>query len=84
MEEKEANETIADIVAEMRFGLLSATVECEECGEVREQRFRFDGIADRIEAAWKRERDELMSQPRTWEECVDRAMKVKENSDELY
>ena len=59
MEEKEANETIADIVAEMRFGLLSATVECEECGEVREQRFRFDGIADRIEAAWKREREAI-------------------------
>ena len=42
----------------------------------------FRRLLMEIEAAWKRERDELISQPRTWEECVDRAMKVKENSDE--
>lgn len=41
-------------------------------------------FADRIEAAWKREIDRLMSEPRSWEECVERAMKAKENSDVPY
>ena len=44
-------ETIDDIIAEMRSGKLSATVECENCGSEYEQRFSFDTLADRIEAA---------------------------------
>ena len=44
-------ETINDIVREMRSGKLSATVECENCGSEYEQRFSFDTLADRIEAA---------------------------------
>lgn len=48
-------ETIVDIIAEMRSGLLSATVECENCGDEQEQRFTFNGLADRLEAAHKRE-----------------------------
>ena len=71
------NETIADIIAEMRR---------------REKSHYYPKVArnimhqysDRVEAAWKRERDRLMSEPRSWEECVERAMKVKENSDVLY
>lgn len=47
-------ETIEDIVREMRSGKLSATVECENCGSEYEQRFSFDTLADRIEAAHKR------------------------------
>jgi hypothetical protein len=50
-------ETVADIIAEMRSGVMSATIECEACGEEQEQRFRFDGLAARIEAAWRRERE---------------------------
>lgn len=40
--------------------------------------------ADRLEAAWERERKVLMSQPRTWEECVERALKDKEGWDDCY
>ena len=71
------NESIESIVAEMRR---------------REKSHYYPKVArnimhqysDRIEEAWKRERDRLMSEPRSWEECVERAMKVKENSDVLY
>ena len=55
--EMSENETVADIIAEMRSGVLSATIECEACGEEQEQRFRFDGLAARIETAWRRERE---------------------------
>lgn len=48
---------VADaVIAEMRSGKLSATVTCESCGQEHEQRFTFDGLADRLEAALKRER----------------------------
>lgn len=50
-----ANETVADILRKMREGKLSATTVCENCGSEFEQRFKFDGLADRIEAAYKRE-----------------------------
>lgn len=43
-----------------------------------------DELDDRIEAARKRESNRLMHEPRSWEECVARAIKAKENSDELY
>lgn len=67
-------ETVADILEEMR-------------GMGNYQRYSGDhahALADRIEAALKRECDRLVSEPRSWEECVARAMKVKETSDVLY
>lgn len=70
------NETVADIIAEMRRGTkLQGYWSSSDLNEI------LIYNADRIEAAWKRERDRLMSEPRSWEECVERAMKVKENSD---
>ena len=78
-QESEKRETVADIVAEMRRGTkLPGFWRSCALNKILEYH------ADRIEAAWKRERDRLMTEPRSWEECVERAMKVKENSDVLY
>lgn len=40
--------------------------------------------ADRIEAAWRRERESLMLGPRSWEECIERYKKAREIHDDLY
>lgn len=88
--ESERRETVADIVAAMRamarvsetfvdrFSNPCLRMEMEMEAKMRKR------LADRIEAAWKRERDRLASEPRSWAECVERAMKARENSDELY
>ena len=84
------NETVADIVVAMRT---MAKVSEDYVGRFSNPALRLameleaktrKSLADRIEAAWKRERDRLMSEPRSWEECVERAMKAKENSDVPY
>lgn len=71
------NESIESIVAEMRRREKSRYYP-------KVARNIMHQYAGRLEAAWKRERDRLMTEPRSWEECVERAMKVKENSDVLY
>ena len=45
------------------------------------RRYVLPSLADRLEAAWKRERDALASQPRAWEECVQRS---KEGWNDVY
>jgi hypothetical protein len=78
--ENEKRETLADIVAEYRND-----ADAMDNGELYQPTTEYvRRLLDRIEAAWKRERDRLMTGPRSWEECVERAMKVKENSDVLY
>ena len=84
-ESEQENESIESILAEMRREVGDG--KDAYCGQriIR----NMDDVSvmqycDRIEAAWKRERDRLMSEPRSWDECVERAMKVKENSDVLY
>ena len=64
-------ETLADIVRAMRG---------------RAEDGRVDGApwawyAERIEAAWKRERARLMAESRSWEECIKRA---EESWDDVY
>lgn len=67
------NETLADIVAEIR-----ARAGVWIAKELKQYDLR---LADRIDAAWKRERNALMSQPITWETCVQRS---KEAWDDVY
>lgn len=79
------NESIESIVAKMR-GPNSKTIrrmsQRLRNGEWRDDfRAALKDYADRIKAAWKRERNALMSQPRTWEECVQRS---KEAWDDVY
>ena len=88
-QENEKRETIADIVAIVRRAAQYYEGEAEKSEGLLRETFKLSAanyreIANLVEAAWKRERDRLMSEPRSWEECVERAMKVKENSDVLY
>lgn len=67
-------EGIADIVA-----MLRANVRGERFDELS-----FTSLSDRIEEAWKRERESLMLGPRSWEECIERFKKAREIHDDLY
>ena len=76
-------ETIVDIVAEMRNGpccWLTLEGIPQNCHD-NELFYKF---ADRIEAAWKRERNILMTTPRSLEECAERARKNKDGWDDVY
>ena len=84
MSENESRETVADIVADIRERAENAMRNGERLVHNEAVAMLLRSIADRIEAAWKRESDRLMREPRSWEECVARAKKAKENSDELY
>lgn len=66
-------ETLADIVAEIRA-----------YGAQPPPRLMWLEIADRIEAAWKRERESLMLGPRSWEECIERYKKAQEIHSDPY
>lgn len=70
-------ETISDIVAEMRECAIAAdsAIWGDEriAGLVENAKKQQIAYCDRLDAAWKRERDALTSQPRTWEECVQRS-----------
>lgn len=82
------SETVADIIREKRGMAAEIRAHLSNVPARREDQLldadSLDREAYRIEAAWKRERDRLASEPRSWEECVARAIKAKENSDELY
>ena len=77
-------ETLADIVADIRERAENAMRNGERLVHNEAVANMLTFVADRIEAAWKRERAMLASEPRSWDECVWRAKKAKENSDELY
>ena len=60
------NKTVADILAEMRREIGDCTDTY--CGKRIIRRMEDDCVrqyCDRIDAAWKRERDRLMSEPRS-------------------
>lgn len=82
------NETVMEVCAEWRACIEAADPaiwgDPRIAGLVRKEKDKQIEYANRIEAAWRRERDMLMAEPRSWEECVERAMKVKEDSDVLY
>lgn len=67
-------ETIADIVAQMRGR--------GEDGRI--DRRLWTEYADRIEAAWERERKIIMNTPRSFDECVERARMDKDGWDDVY
>ena len=77
------NETIADIVREMRtLGRLDEKLTDKIPRSLQALGLRT--YADRIEAAWKRERNILMTTPRSLEECAERARKNKDGWDDVY
>ncbi len=79
-ERARSRETVADIVADLRkcaqcWKKLAERIKDSNLGEaLKTQTEIYSILANRIEAAWKRERDRLMTEPRLWEECVERAM----------
>ena len=77
-------ETLADIVADIRERAENAMRNGERLVHNEAVANMLTFVADRLDAAWKREIDRLMREPRSWEECVARAMRARENSDELY
>ena len=67
-------------------GLAADELRRLDLAEVRAEDGRVDGApwawyAERIEAAWKRERARLMAESRSWEECIKRA---EESWDDVY
>lgn len=83
--EQERRETLADIVAEMRREVGDG--KDTYCGKRvirRMEDARVMQFCDRIEAAWRRERESLMLGPRSWEECIERYKKAREIHDDLY
>lgn len=70
--EREKRETLADVVAEIRRDIKLGN------------NYYAANLPDRIEAAWRRERESLMLGPRSWEECIERYKKAREIHDDLY